>query len=98
MNKNDIGTTGIAIRSLEIAVNSLDGILRGETMNHLSLVLNAREELTRLEKVLSRVKKEHEQNSRTFAQMSIESTLKSVDTYKGQGVFFGSDNVITHKQ
>ena len=68
MNKNDMSTTGIAIRSLELATDLLEGILRGETMNHTSLVLNASEELTRLQKALSRVKKEHEENSLTFTQ------------------------------
>ncbi|AUR87601.1 hypothetical protein NVP1101O_190 [Vibrio phage 1.101.O._10N.261.45.C6] len=89
MHKNDMGTTGIALRTMkrleQILLNVID-----KDYPLQSSMLDAHQELPKLSKAIRVVEKEHDQNSRTFAQMSI-------DTYKGQGVFFGSDNVITHK-
>ena len=62
MHKHDTSTLGNATRSLERAVNLLDGLLRDNLYNDSSFKLNAVEDLSRLEKALDRVNKEIENN------------------------------------
>ncbi len=58
MKPEDMTTEAIAARALNIAVSELEGILRGETLNHAALVISANEQLAKLKRANTRVQKE----------------------------------------
>lgn len=67
MHDKNMTTEGIAARGFDISVTLLEDLLHGDIANHPALMVNAHEQLAKLQKANKRVKME----------MSNESTAKS---------------------
>lgn len=67
MHDKNMTTEGIAARALDLSVALLEDLLHGDITNHPTLMVNAHEQLAKLQKANKRVKMD----------MSNESTAES---------------------
>lgn len=58
MHDKDMTTEGIAARSLDLSVTLLEDLLHGDITNHPQLMINANEQLGKLQKANKRVQME----------------------------------------